>query len=72
MFYLFRLGYFTISINVHCAGVPFSIVVGVYLSGIVFIGTVVAAVADFILVKVKLPRIVKEGTVVLLWKDYSC
>lgn len=55
----------TISINVYCTGVPFSIVVSVDLSRIVFIGTVVASIANFILIKVKLPRIVKKGTVVL-------
>lgn len=72
MFYLFRLGHFTVSINIHSAGVSFSIVVGVYLSRVVFIGTVVAAVANFVLVKVKLARIVKEGTVVLWVKAYGC
>lgn len=55
----FRLSYLTISVNVHRAGVPFPVVVSVYLSGVVFIGAVVAAVANFILVKVKLARIVK-------------
>lgn len=65
------LAYFTISINVHCTGVPFSVVVCIYLSRVVFIGTVVAAVADFILVKIKLARIEKEGAVVLMGKDHS-
>ena len=60
--------YFTISINVHCAGVPFSIVVCVYLSRVVFIGTVVASVTNFILVKVKLARIEKQGAIVLWGK----
>lgn len=42
------------------------------MSRVVFIGAVVAAVANFILVKVKLARIVKEGTVVLWQKVYVC
>lgn len=70
--YLSRLGFVTISIDVHRTGIPFSIVVSVYLSRVVFIWTVVAAVADFILVKVKLTGIVKQGTVVLLQEDYGC
>lgn len=57
--------FFTISVDVYCTGVPFSVVVSVYLSRVVFIGAVVASVANFILVKVKLAGIVKEGAVVL-------
>lgn len=60
--------FFTISVDVYCTGVPFSVVVSVYLSRVVFIGAVVASVANFILVKVKLAGIVKEGAVVLEWK----
>ena len=48
---------YTISVNVHCAGVSFSVMVCVYLSWVVFIGTIVTAVANFILVKVELARI---------------
>jgi len=56
---------FTISINVHCAGISFSILVCVCLSGVVLVRTVIAAVSNVIFVKVKLPGVVKQRAVVL-------
>lgn len=44
--------------------------ISVYLRWVVFVGTVVTAVANIILIKVKLARIVKEGTVVL-WSKFN-
>lgn len=64
--------YSTISINVHCTGISFSIVVGVNLCGVVLVWTVVTAVANFVLVKIKLARIVKQRAVVLLWNENGC
>lgn len=58
-------GYFTVSINVDGTSIPLSVVVCVYLSRVVLVGTVVTAIADFIFVKVKLARIVKKGAIVL-------
>lgn len=63
---LFGFHCFTISINVHRTGVSFSVVVCVDLCRVVFVWTVVAAIANFILVKIELARIVEQGTVVLL------
>lgn len=66
MLNLFGYHYFTISINVHRTGVSFSVVVRVDLCRVVFVRAVVAAIANFILVKIELARIVEQGTVVLL------
>lgn len=63
---LFGFHSFTISINIHRTGISFSIVVGVDLCWVMFVRTVVAAIANFIFVKIELARIVEQGTVVLL------
>lgn len=65
-------GCFTVSVDVHRAGVPLAIVVCVYLGRVVLIGAVVAAVAHLVLVEVKLARVVEEAAVVLLGKDCGC
>lgn len=62
----------TISIDVHRTGISLAIVVGVYLGRIMLIGAVITAVANLILVEIKLARVVKEATVVLLRKNCGC
>lgn len=67
-----RCRWFTISIDVHRTGIALAVVVGVYLGRVVLVGAVVAAVAHLILVEIKLPGVVKEAAVVLLWKESVC
>ena len=55
----------TISIYVNAAGVSLSIVIGVCLQWVAFKGTVVAAVAHTVPVRVKLPWVVHQRAVIL-------
>ena len=62
----------TVSIDVHGTGVALSVVVGVYLGGVVLVGTVVTAVSHVVLVKVKLPGVVEQRAVVLEGRKCKC
>ena len=62
----------TVSINVHRTGVPLSVVVGVYLGGVVLVRTVITAVSHIVFVKVELPGVVEQRAVVLEGRKCKC
>ena len=62
----------TVSIDVHCTSVPLSVVVRVYLGGVVLVWTVITAVSHVVFVKVKLPGVVEQRAVVLEGSKCKC
>lgn len=58
----------TVAVNVDCASVALSVVVGVGLVGVSLENTVVTAIADVVPVGIVLRRVVNSWAVVLKWR----